>query len=107
MRVIATNDEIQKYVDFEEWLRKNPCLDDACGTVNVSACLGCSLLDEWRAKQPSGMETAEYYKGGLLTEYAMASHDYAEAVREKEAAEDRLNKARQKFDEIRSKIVVE
>lgn len=106
MRVIATKDEIQKFVDFEDWLRKKPCLDDVC-TGRVSACLGCSLFDEWRAKQPSGMETAEYYKGGLLTDYAIASHDYAEAVREKEAAEDRLNEARQKFDEIRSKIVVE
>lgn len=106
MKVITTQDELQKFVDFEAWLRKKPCRDDACGG-NVQACLGCDLHKEWLAKKPDELDTAEYYKGGLLTDYAMASHDYAEAVREKEAAEDRLNEARQKFDEIRSKIVVE
>lgn len=105
MKVITTESEIQQYVDFEDWLRKNPCRDGKC--LDVEACLGCELHKEWKNRRPSNMTGEEYTHSGLLHDLAVAQHDYAEAVREKETAEERLNKARQKFDEIRSKIVVE
>lgn len=96
---------MQQYVDFEHWLRQDPCKDGNC--LDVAACLGCELKTEWMNRRPSKMTVEEYTHFSLLHDLAVAQQDYAEAVREKEAAENRLNKARQKFDEIRSKIVVE